>query len=310
MEKIGIVYDPVFMLHNPGLGHPEVPERLLAVKEAIDGLQLDFQNIPVRPADRGSLELVHLPRYVDYVLNLDISETTFLDPDTPISSHSVEAALKAVGGVINAVDEVLAGRVRKVFCAVRPPGHHAEPDRAMGFCVFNNIAIGAAHAIERRSLSRVAIVDWDLHHGNGTQDAFCDTGKVLYISLHQAPYYPGSGSRFETGDGAGAGFTINIPMGAGSCDDDYRQAFNETIIPSLRDYQPEMLFVSAGFDAHKDDPLGDINLTTAFFGEMTRLLNIIANEFCGGRLISVLEGGYNLQALKESVGLHLRELAK
>jgi acetoin utilization deacetylase AcuC-like enzyme len=307
---IGIVYDPVFLLHNPGPGHPESPERLVAVKEAIDGLELDFQNIPVRLADRDCLELVHLPRYVDYILNLDISETTFLDPDTPISSHSVEAALKAVGGVINAVDEVVAGRVRKVFCAVRPPGHHAEPDRAMGFCVFNNIAIGAAHAAGRHGLNRVAIVDWDLHHGNGTQDAFYDTGNVLYISLHQAPYYPGSGSRFETGDGAGAGFTINIPMGAGSCDDDYRQAFNEIIIPSLRDYQPEMLFVSAGFDAHKDDPLGDINLTTAFFGEMTSLLDIIANEFCGGRLISVLEGGYNLQALKESVGLHLEELAK
>ena len=235
-------------------------------------------------------------------MNFDLLDTGFID--------RLLDGRKAAGGVVCAVESVMAGEVRKVFCAVRPPGHHAERDRSMGFCIFNNIAIGAACAVKRHKLEKAAIVDWDLHHGNGTQNAFYDTSHVLYISLHQSPYYPGTGSTFEIGEGGGKGYTLNIPMEAGSSDDEYRGAFSNLVIPALRDFQPEILFISAGFDAHRDDPLGDMNLTTGFFGEMTRLLKIIADEFCNGRLISVLEGGYNLQALRESVTLHIEELAK
>jgi acetoin utilization deacetylase AcuC-like enzyme len=307
-EKLGIVFDPVFLLHDPGPTHPETPARLRAVEEGIKALDQPLIAIPARPANRDEICLVHTPKYVDTILNMQIDGITQLDPDTTISAHTSEAAKKAVGGVIEAVDCVMKGQLKKVFCAVRPPGHHAEPDHAMGFCIFNNIAIGAAYALSKWNLSRIAIVDWDLHHGNGTQDAFYATDEVLYISLHQFPYFPGTGGEIEKGQGKGLGYNINIPLVPGSGDEDFRAAFQEIIIPALSNYKPELLLISAGFDAHRDDPLGDLYLTTDFFGEMTGMLNEIASFYCKGRVISVLEGGYNYLALKECVTVHLKEL--
>jgi acetoin utilization deacetylase AcuC-like enzyme len=310
MEKLGIVYDPIFLRHNPGPWHPESPKRLAAVKDIIDQSRLEKVEIEARPAVKEELCLVHTSEYVDYILNLEIDELTHLDLDTAISPYSMAAALKAVGGVLEATDRVMKGEIKKVFCAIRPPGHHAEPDKAMGFCIFNNVAIGAAYALKRHGLKRIAIVDWDLHHGNGTQDAFYESCEVLYVSLHQFPFYPGTGSEIEKGEGAGLGYTINIPLVPGSSDVDFRQAFDEIVMPALTNYEPELLYISAGFDSHRDDPLGSLYLTSEFYGEMTAYLKQIADKFCGGKIISVLEGGYSLGALKESLSFHLKELCK
>ena len=309
-HKLGIVADPIYLLHNPGIWHPESPQRLAAVDEGIDSLTFETIPITARAATRDELLLVHTPEYVDAILNLKVRENIALDPDTVMSEHTQEAALKAVGGVLEAIDRVLARQIDCAFCAVRPPGHHAEPDRPMGFCIFNNDAIGAAYAIARKNLARVAIVDWDLHHGNGTQKAFYESDRVLYISTHQFPYYPGTGATDEIGAGAGIGFNINLPMHAGANDNDFREAFNEVILPALTNFEPELLFISAGFDAHYADPLGGLNLTTEFFGEMTRMLKGIADKFCDGMIVSVLEGGYDFSALRDAVALHLEGLHK
>jgi acetoin utilization deacetylase AcuC-like enzyme len=307
MGMPGILYDPIFEKHDPGQGHPESPERLEAVKKAIDALKIEWSPIKAVTAGCDELRLIHTQEYIDYISGLKVTGMMQLDIDTTISIHSKEAALKAAGGTAEAVRQVVNGRVERVFCAVRPPGHHAEADRAMGFCLFNNVAIGAAYALTQ-GLDRVAIVDWDLHHGNGTQHAFYDCDRVLYISLHQSPYYPGTGFESEKGRGQGLGYTINIPMVAGSSDADYREAFAEIVIPALRNFQPELLFISAGFDAHREDHMGGLSLTTEYFGEMTRNLREIAEQFCKGRVISVLEGGYNLRVLEQCTAIHLKEL--
>ncbi len=309
-DKIGIVTDPAFLLHDTGPGHPESPDRLKAVEEAINEISDDIVRIKAREASREELLLVHRLEYVERILSLNPGGLIMLDADTSFSPHTKQAALKAVGGVLEAVDRVISGDFSKAFCSVRPPGHHADTGRAMGFCVFNNIAMGAAYALTKRDIQRVAIIDWDLHHGNGTQDIFYDRDDVLYISLHQYPYYPGSGSADERGIGRGAGYTINVPMAAGSTDRDYREAFTAIIIPALMGFRPQMLFISAGFDAHRDDPLGGMNLSSEFFGEMTAMLKKVADQFCDGRMISVLEGGYSLSALKESALFHLRGFCK
>jgi acetoin utilization deacetylase AcuC-like enzyme len=309
MEKVGVVFDPVYLKHDPGPMHPESPQRLIAVQEAIKALDFPIAGIPARPAGRDELALVHKEKYIDHILNMKVTGLTYLDPDTALSPYSQEAALKAAGGVIEAVGKVMQGDLKRAFCAVRPPGHHAEADRAMGFCIFNNIAIGAAYALAHQRLSRIAIVDWDLHHGNGTQKAFYDTDEVLYVSLHEYPFYPGTGRETDKGEGKGLGYTINLPQVPGSSDDDYRAAFQEIIIPALANYRPELIMISAGFDAHRDDPLGDLYLSTEFYGEMTAMLVEMARQYSKGRIISVFEGGYNLQALKDSVTVHLKELA-
>ena len=309
-RKIGVVTDPIFHKHDTGPEHPESAERLLVIEEAIKGIGDLGVQIPARPATRDELLLIHIPEYVDHILNLKIMDRIALEPETIMSQNTPKAALKAVGGVLAAIDQAIDGNLSRSFCAVRPPGHHAEPDKAMGFCIFNNVAIGAAYAIKKYYLNRIAIVDWDLHHGNGTQDAFYKSDQVLYISLHQSPFYPGTGTVDEIGNGAGAGYTINIPMVAGSSDQDFRDAFDEIVLPALRNYGPELILISAGFDAHQDDPIGSLYLTSPYFGEMTRNLVDIAEQVCYGRLISVLEGGYGRDILRESVEYHLKELIK
>lgn len=263
----------------------------------------------IQAASIDDICLVHDPLYVNSLKSLQPEENVMLDMDTPFSKHSFEAAATAVGAVIAAVKFVFERDGNRAFCAVRPPGHHAERSKAMGFCIFNNIAIGAAYAIAAGFARRVVIVDWDLHHGNGTQNAFYNKRDVFYISLHQYPYYPGSGSVSEKGTGDGEGFTLNIPMKLGGGDPDYRRAFDDIIIPAIKTYAPDLIMISAGFDAHIDDPLGGMNLTTDSFGWMTIELCLAANHLCNGRIVSVLEGGYNLKALGDSIRRHLEALA-
>lgn len=308
--RIGIAYDEAFLHHDTGPWHPESPERLKAIMETINAMDIEYETIEPREAAKKELTLVHDPTYIEAILNLDPRGTVMLDPDTAFSPNTKTAALKAVGAVLDSVDQIIEGKIDRAFCPVRPPGHHAEPARAMGFCIFNNIAIGAAYAIAEKGVEKAAIIDWDVHHGNGTQKAFYRSEKLLYVSLHQYPHYPGTGTEDETGAGKGEGYTLNMPMAHGSDDGDYRKAFEEKIMPALDKFQPGMLFISAGFDAHHDDPLAGINLSTEFYGEMTAMLRDISNKYCNGRMISVLEGGYNLGILKESVTIHLTELAR
>lgn len=308
--RIGVAYHESFARHDTGSWHPESPERLKAILEVIVDQGIDFVKIEPREASKEELTLVHAAEYIESILSLNHNEIVMLDPDTAFSPGSKEASLKAVGAVLESVDKIIGGEIERAMCPVRPPGHHAEPDRAMGFCIFNNIAVGAAYAIEKKGVGKVAIIDWDVHHGNGTQKMFYNSDKVLYISLHQFPHYPGSGSERETGMAQGEGCNINLPMPSGAGDEEYRKAFEKRISPALEEFVPDLIFISAGFDAHRNDPLAGINLSTEFYGEMTSIIRSAANRYCDGRIVSVLEGGYNLDILKESVAIHLTELAK
>jgi acetoin utilization deacetylase AcuC-like enzyme len=255
------------------------------------------------------IHTVHPERYSSMIkVRCRQGEHVLDDGDTRICKDSYDVALLAVGGVLLAIDELMAGRLTRAFCAVRPPGHHAESSRAMGFCLFNNVAIGARYAQRRYGVERIAIVDWDVHHGNGTQQIFYEDDSVLSISLHQYPFYPGTGATGERGTGRGDGFTINCPMGAGSVEKDYIDAFQTHVLPALHRFQPQLLLISAGFDAHADDPLASINLTDDSFGRMTEMLLEISAKYCDGRIVSVLEGGYNLKALARSVESHLKAM--
>lgn len=313
LSDIGFVHDPRFLEHDTGAGHPERAERLKAILRHLEGTDLWER---LRPLEIGRspedwILKVHDARHLHFVRESSKKGTSILDQgDTRVSSRSFEVAEFAVGAALAAVDAVMAGPLQSVFCAVRPPGHHAEPDRAMGFCLFNNVAIASRYAQEKHGVERVAIVDWDVHHGNGTQKTFYDDPTVFYISLHQYPFYPGTGSRSETGTGKGKGFTLNLPMPAGSGEEDYLAAFRQEIIPALDNYRPDLIIISAGFDAHKDDPLANINLTEESFAAMTAMLKDSAARHSGGRIVSVLEGGYDLQALARSVEAHLRSLAE
>lgn len=313
MSKLGFVYHPDFLKHDTGIGHPERPQRLEALVQHLLATPLWSQLSHLRP-EPAALEWVHAihpDRYTSMIKSrCRVGEHVLDEGDTHVSKDSYDVALLAVGGVLLAVDEVLTGKLDRAFCAVRPPGHHAGTSTTMGFCLFNNVAIGARYAQRKHGIKRIAIVDWDVHHGNGTQQIFYEDNTVLYISLHQFPYYPGTGSTGERGAGPGEGFTLNCPMGAGSVEKDYVDAFQTHIHPALHSFRPELLFISAGFDAHKDDPLAGINLTDDSFARMTDLVLDVTKEYCGGRVVSVLEGGYNLQALARSVTAHLNAMVR
>jgi len=231
-----------------------------------------------------------------------------LDPDTSMSPGSLPAAYLAAGGAMAAVDAIMDNQVDQVFCAVRPPGHHAEANRAMGFCLLNNVAIAARYIQKRHGLKRVLIVDWDVHHGNGTQHVFEDDPSVLFFSTHQYPFYPGTGSDQERGRGEGEGATINVPMSGGQGTDDFREIFQKVLLPAADAFRPEFVLISAGFDAHEDDPLASMSITDEGYGELTRLVVGIANTHCHGRIVACLEGGYDLRALSASVDQHLMAL--
>lgn len=297
---------PAFFEHQTGAGHPESPFRLTAIAGVLR--RPEFAELIMREAPRANrerIELVHTPGHVQRVFDLVPSEDiVYLDPDTVLSPGSAEAALRAVGAVCDAVDAVFEGKADNAFCGVRPPGHHAMPEAAMGFCLFNNIAVGAAHARRHHGIKRVAIVDFDVHHGNGTQAAFEDNPEVLYASTHQHPWYPGTGNPKETG--VGNIFNVGLPSGSGS--KAFRDAMSGVILPAVDRFKPELVLISAGFDAHRDDPLAALELDEEDFAWITRELTKLADRHANGRLVSALEGGYNLEALGASVAAHVRAL--
>jgi acetoin utilization deacetylase AcuC-like enzyme len=311
MRRVGFITHPTYLKHDMGPGHPEKPDRLMAIEGwlAKRGGFDSLEQIKPEPADRRWITLIHTPTYLDSLIRISPkSKAVPLDGDTAIGPHSLEAAFLAVGGVLAGVEGVLEGKFDHAFCAVRPPGHHAEAGRAMGFCLFNNVAIGARYAQKHGGLKRVCIIDWDVHHGNGTQHSFEDDGSVLYISTHEYPFYPGTGSADERGFGEGEGATLNCPMPAGCGDREYISLFENPIAPAVRAFRPEIILVSAGFDAHRDDPLAQMEVTSAGFGRMTSIVRALADECCEGRLVSALEGGYHLSALAHSVEAHLQSL--
>ncbi len=301
MARTGLVYHEDMLLHRAGSGHPERPERLETVVQAIRGANLDPVEITPEPADRSELLRVHTEEHVDRIERTCAGNTLYPDPDTQMVEESWRAALLAVGATLEGCRAVLEGRVDNVFCAVRPPGHHAERDRAMGFCLFNNVAIAARWLRDVAGVGRVAILDWDVHHGNGTQQAFYDDDTVYFASMHQHPLYPGTGRPEERGAG---NTNLNIPMEWGAGPREWLSALDDRILPEFRRFDPEIVLISCGFDAHRLDPLANQELEAETYGEMTRKALTLA----GGRVVSVLEGGYNLQALRGSVLAHFRAL--
>ena len=291
-----IVYHPDYLLHETG-SHPERKERLLAIMQLIEESGIDVRKIKPEPASIEQIRYVHDPEYIEKVKYHSEHEIP-LDPDTVVCKNSYHVALLAAGGAIRAASLAMSGE--NAFALLRPPGHHALPDRGVGFCIFNNIAIGARHA-QRKGCERVLIVDWDVHHGNGTQHIFYDDPSVFYFSVHQYPHYPGTGSSGETGEGDGRGYTLNVPLPAGSGDAAYIDAFEKILTPAALDFDPDIILVSAGFDAHIDDPLAGMAVTTAGFGRMASIVSSIAGKCCEGRLAIMLEGGYDLPALSHSV---------
>jgi len=298
---------PDCVLHNPGPGHPERPERLKAVLAALDHpdfAALDRREAPLATADQ--IDRVHDVGFADSVLaKVPASGMVRLDADTAISPQSGTAALRAAGAVVAAVDAVMTGAAPNAFCAVRPPGHHAEPDHAMGFCLFNSIAVGAAHAEAMHGIGRIAIVDFDVHHGNGTQTMTAARQNWLYASTHQYPYYPGTGSVREHGP---YNNIVNAPLAAGAGSAEFRAAFDEVILPALDRFRPELLMISAGFDAHHRDPLASLELDEDDFAWATDALMGVARRHSGGRIVSLLEGGYDLTGLAASAAAHVRVL--
>ena len=300
--KVGLVYDPVYLKHDTRL-HIENAKRLETIMSHMEqtGLKGRLTAIEPHPATVEELSFVHQEEHISHIREAAQKGGGWLDPDTVMSSASYDAALYAAGGAIRATEAVLDGEVSSAFALVRPPGHHATPRRAMGFCLFNNIAVAAQHAMVTYSLERIAVIDFDVHHGNGTQEAFYNSPQVLYISSHQYPHYPGTGGTDQTGAGEGTGTTINIPLPAGCGDAEYGQVFAEIIMPAARRFQPQLILVSAGYDPHWADELAMMQVSVTGFAEMVRSVKGLADELCDGRLVFSLEGGYNLKALAASV---------
>lgn len=307
----GIVRDARYLGHQTAEGHPESPERLAAVYDRLPDIEATGRivGIPIRPARPGEILRVHSPDHLERIAATAETEATALTADTLASPGSYEAAILAAGGMFSAIDAVVEGRIQNAFVLARPPGHHAERSRAMGFCLFNTVALGARYARETLGLDRVLIVDWDVHHGNGTQHAFEDDPAVLFFSVHQSPLFPGTGFFTEVGRGPGEGFTINIPLGRGYGDAEYAALFETVLRPAALAFAPSLILVSAGFDTHVDDPVGAMRMTPDGFAALTRSLMMVADAVCRGRLVLVLEGGYNRRALADSVMAVINTLA-
>jgi acetoin utilization deacetylase AcuC-like enzyme len=310
MAKTGIVRDVRYLDHQANTYHPESHHRLEVIHQMLQepGMKGNYVEIHPRLASREELELIHLPRYVQLVAATAERDYAMLDPDTYACSKSYETARLAAGGVLAAVDQVVAGKVDNAFAFIRPPGHHAESSRAMGFCLFNNVAVAAAYALRAHKVQRALIIDWDLHHGNGTQHSFYERADVLYFSTHQFPYYPGTGYVNEVGNGNGKGFTVNVPLAPGPGDGEYAGIFEEILEPISLEYKPGLVFVSAGFDIYYQDPLGGMQVTPAGFANLARIVLEFAEKTCGGKVVFLLEGGYHLEGLRDSAREVLKTL--
>jgi acetoin utilization deacetylase AcuC-like enzyme len=305
----GLVYNPVYLEHETG-DHVENKQRLISILRLLHdkGYLGKLRMIAPRAATLEELGRVHDLPYIKSIESSALEGGGWLDPDTFISTDSYRAAVMAAGGVLTAVETALDGAANNVFALVRPPGHHALRDRAMGFCLFNNIAVGASHLVNKLGLARVAIIDFDVHHGNGTQAAYDADHRIMYCSVHQSPLYPGTGHLEDTGSGKGKGTKINVPLPPGCGDADYRSAFEQVVMPAVRRFKPQFLMVSAGFDAHREDGLASMCLSVTGYSWMAAAIHRLADECCGGRLVFSLEGGYNFSALSYSVMAVLKAL--
>ena len=308
-KTTGFVYHEGYLEHDTGHEHVERPDRLRACLQALS--RSDFwdqlHHIEATPATLDQIYYVHDRAHVDRV-KLHCQRAIPLDYDTPVSRESFDVALLAAGGVLRAIDQVIVGNVDNAFALIRPPGHHATPNRAMGFSLFNNVSIAARYLQSEHGLDRIGIVDWDVHHGNGTQDTFYADPSVFFFSIHQHPLYPGSGLANETGNKTALGTTLNCPVPAHSSINDYIRVFEEILAPKLVEFNPDFILISSGFDAHRLDPLSTIDITAEGFGDLTDILLSISDQICGGNVISILEGGYDLFGLSESVAEHVKRL--
>lgn len=307
-----LVHHPISQAHDTGANHPENPCRYTTALDALKGhaeLWSGLHVIEAPVAPRGDVLACHTPQHYKHIERAVDEGIGYLDADTLVSLHSLEAALRAAGGACACVDAVMSGDAANAFLLARPPGHHATAERAMGFCLFNSIAIAARYAQRRfREIVRILIVDWDVHHGNGTQGIFYDDPSVFFFSMHQYPWYPGTGARGETGIGRGRGYTMNVPVRAGTFAQEYRRMFEAALEEITARFRPDLVMISAGFDAHRHDPLGQLLLEDADFIQMTRTVKELAATYCQSRLISCLEGGYNLETLGETVQAHISTL--
>ncbi|HEX8265579.1 MAG TPA: histone deacetylase [Pyrinomonadaceae bacterium] len=310
--RTALIHHPICLKHDTGEGHPETAARYTVVMEALKGDEALWENlieIEAPAAPRGNILACHTPQHFKRIENAAEEGNLYLDADTVISMQSFEVGLRGAGAACRAVDAVMSGEADNAFVAMRPPGHHATREAAMGFCLFNNAAIAARYAQQKyKEIERVAIVDWDVHHGNGTQGIFFDDPTVFFFSIHQYPWYPGTGSRGETGHGRGRGFTLNVPVKAQTPAKEQRRMFEAAIENIAGQFKPDLIIVSAGFDAHRTDPLGQLQLENEDFVSLTRTVKNWAKEVCGGKVVSCLEGGYNLKTLGETVRAHVSEL--
>jgi len=311
--KTALLLDPLYMQHETGPGHPERPERYAALTEAFTqaGLTKSLSHISPRFATEDEVAACHSHVYIEKVKREIASGARELSTgDTTVSAKSFDVALQATGGILNAVDAVMDGKAGNAFCAVRPPGHHARPEQGMGFCIFNSIAIAARYAQKKHGVGKVLIADWDVHHGNGTQDIFYEDGSVFFFSTHQSPWYPGTGRTDETGQGKGKGCTMNCPFPAGSGRAEIFGAFRKKLALAADSFKPDLVMISAGFDSRLNDPLGQFTLSDPDFVELTKVMLEIAGKHASGRLVSVLEGGYNLSGLASAATAHVKALAQ
>lgn len=312
MKKTGLISDIRYVKHNPGAGHPECAQRYHAVIKGINELVAEERLIYLEPrlATEKEIQLCHTASYINKAKTDIANGMTMLSTgDTNVCEDSYHVALLAAGGLLVAVDSVIKGECRNAFCNVRPPGHHASSQAGMGFCIFNNVAIAARYAQTVYNIEKVLIVDWDIHHGNGTQDIFYDDPSVFYFSIHSWPFYPGSGRAHETGIEEGKGYTMNCPLSAGACGTDVINAFNQKLVPAMKSFKPDLVMISAGFDSRIGDLIGNFAVQDEDFVELTRICMNLADEYCNSRLVSTLEGGYHLSGLASVAGLHVKTLS-